>query len=184
MLRMDAGVTTIDIHCLIDERVEVEGESPFPLLLGLSGLQSLGYVVVSPAGEPLMTPLYHQLKWKIVDNQGHTLYDGQPMCNPLGLVSPEESIRNRKRNPEVPDEPIPVYSPIAEAPEEEGRDVEVSKDASKHLLPPRAEQKQPSWLSQPKNPRSKRKRRFLRIPGPNYRLPLPKPPDRPLDGLL
>ena len=158
MLRMDTGVTIVDVPCLIDERVEVEGESPFPLLLGLNGLQSLGYVLVSPAGEPLMTPMYHQLKWKIVDDQGHVLYDGRPMCNPLGLDSPEESIRNRKKNPEVPDEPIPVYSPTAEAPEDEGRDVEVSKEASKHLFPPRPKKKPPSWQSQPKKVPIKKKK--------------------------
>ena len=158
LLRFNTGTTQADVPCLIDERVVDDKEDSLPMLLGINGLKALGFLIIGPGGEIWMSSDYHHLGFSIIDRNGKVIYDGRPACNPMGLESLEESARNRKKNPEVPDEPIRVSSPRLESSEAEDEAVEAAKDAARHLFSPKPKRKNLPWVSQPKKLPSPKKK--------------------------
>jgi hypothetical protein len=129
-LIVNSGNTLAKVQFLIDERVERDGARPLPIILGRNGLAALGYSLISPDGEMLMTPAFHKTNLTVSRN-GETIYDGRPCCSPLGIAAFEESERRRKQDPEIPDEPIPVTLEKFEDPEALQREVAKLKDAAR-----------------------------------------------------
>ena len=96
-------------------------------------MRGLGFTLLGPDNQILMSPAFHQLDMQIHDGKGELIYDGRPVCHPLGVSATQESAHQRKMNPNVPQNPIPVVRRQIENPDQLWDEAAAEKTAAKHL---------------------------------------------------
>ena len=157
VLHLDTGVTQAAVPFLIDERVETQGNSFLPLLLGLNGLSALGFVLIGPDGRVINRPLFHQVGWKVVDEQGQVLFDGSPVSRTGAdeeVEDPDPTVPVSITLTEVEDSPPPNPFSVYRDPQMEQDSSPTSKSSSKSSL---SKRKHLPWVSQPIRSKTKKK---------------------------
>ncbi|MCP4349967.1 MAG: hypothetical protein GY795_31180 [Desulfobacterales bacterium] len=77
ILCVDTGSTVVAIPFVIDEAVENVMSAIPSIIVGKNAMEALGFVILSPSVEILMSPTYHQLPYKVFSAATDELiYDG------------------------------------------------------------------------------------------------------------
>jgi len=75
-LKWSSGVTTCRIPCLLDTRMKNRASSnQSPILLGINGLRGLGFLLLSPTSEVLLSPSFHEVGYTVTDARGVITYN-------------------------------------------------------------------------------------------------------------